>query len=253
MPRTAALLLLLPLTLGFDGPDARQALDRAFDNLYGVSVLAGIELFIDDRGAESRVRFAYSRKSDERETRTLIHLMDAPETTRTLLLQKAGKRDQIFISQGARGRVQLASSGQDVWPLLGSDFGYEDIRAKRADDYRIEVLGPDRVQGEPCRALRLRPFQGPYQKLVVWLSTERPVIVRIDYFDPKGLWKRYSADVEEIAEQFEWWVPMRDEMLNLRTGRRTRRYIRNIMVDAAVPDEMFTTTQLGRRRHFPAF
>ena len=114
------------------------------------------------------------------------------------------------------------------------------------------MLGPDRVQGEPCRALRLRPFRGPYQKLVVWLSTERPVIVRIDYFDQKGLWKRYRADVEEIAEQFEWWVPMQDEMLDLRTGRRTRRTIRNIMVDAAVPDDMFTTTQLGRR-HLPAF
>ena len=62
--------------------------------------------------------------------------------------------------------MQLASSGQDVWPLLGSDFGYEDIRAKRADDYRIEVLGPDRVQGEPCRALRLRPFRGPYQTII---------------------------------------------------------------------------------------
>ncbi len=252
MPRTAALLLLLPFTLGFDGPDAREALDQAFDNLYGVSVLAGIELFIDDRGAQSWLRFAYGRKSDERETRTLIQLVDAREPTRTLLLQKAGERDRIFISEGRRGRVRAASSGHDAWPLSGSDFAYEDIRAKRADDYRIEVLGLDRVQGEPCRALRLRPFRGPYQKLVLWLSTERPVIVRIDYFDHKGLWKRYRADVEQIAAQFEWWVPMSDEMLNLRTGRRTRRYIRNIMVDAAVPDAMFTTTQLGRR-HFPAY
>ena len=253
MRRTAVLLLLLPFATGFEGPEAREALDRAFHNLYGVSVLAGVELTIDDRGAQSWVKFAYGRKSDGRETRTLIYLSDAGrEGSRALLFQKPGQRDRIFISDGKRGRVRVASAGQYAWPLFGSDFAYEDIRAKRADEYRIEVLGVDRIQGEPCRALRLRPLRGPYETLVVWLSTERPVILRIDYFDRKGLWKRYRADVEEIAQHFEWWVPMRDEMLDLRTGRRTRRHVRNIMVDAAVPDSLFTTTQLARGR-LPSF
>jgi hypothetical protein len=100
--------------------------------------------------------------------------------------------------------------------------------------------------------LRLRPRSGAYDKVIAWLSTRRPVIVRADYFDRKGLWKRYTADVDSIEEQFEWWVTMQDEMLDLRSGRRSVRRLRNVVVDAAVPDEMFTTTQLAKGR-LPAF
>jgi hypothetical protein len=87
---------------------------------------------------------------------------------------------------------------------------------------------------------------------LTWLSSDRPVILRVDYFDKRGLWKRYRAKPGKIAQHFDWLVPMQDEMLDLRTGRRTRRYIRNIMVDTAVPDEMFSLTQLSRGR-MPSF
>ena len=140
------------------------------------------------------------------------------------------------------------SSGQYTWPLFGSDFMYEDFRVHTADEYRIEVLGSDPVEGEPCRVLRLRPLAGPYKMMLVWLSTERPVVLRTDYFDEEGLWKRYTANPEEIVRNFDWWVPMHDEMLDLRTGRRTVRRIRNILVDSDVPDELFTLRSPNRSR-----
>jgi hypothetical protein len=96
--------------------------------------------------------------------------------------------------------------------------------------------------------LRLRPFDGPYRSILVWLSTARPVIVRADYFDAKGLWKRYTVAVDRLARHFEWWVPMEDGMFDLRTGSRTVRKIRNILVDMDVPDDLFTTTRLARGR-----
>jgi hypothetical protein len=252
MLRGIALALLLPFTVGFDGPGARAALDLAFHNLYGVDVLAGVELLVDDGGEQTWTQFAYGRKQDAEGTRTLIYLPEGRAGGRALLFQRPGRRDRIFVSDGPRGQVRALSAGEHRWGLFSSDFAYADIRAKRADDYRIEVLGNDRIDGEPSRALRLRPFDGPYEKLIVWLSTERPVIVRVDYFDRHGLWKRYRADVAQIQEHYEWWVPMRDEMLDLRSGSRTTRQIKNIVVDAAVPDEMFTTTQLARGR-LPSF
>jgi hypothetical protein len=251
--RKWCVVLCLPWLLGFDGARAREALDLAYHNLYGADVLAGVELSIEDGTSRSWVSFAYGRKQSGKETRTLLYLADGGrDAPRALLFQRPGKADRIFVSDGPHGRIRPLSPGRRGWPLFGSEFSYEDFRTQHADQFRIEVLGPDRLDGEPCRVLRLRPSSGPYRMLLVWLSTERPVIVRTDYFDAKGLWKRYRARVDRIVPNFEWWVTMEDEMRNLRTGRRTVRRIRNILVDTEVPDEMFTTTQLARGR-LPSF
>jgi hypothetical protein len=195
-----ALLLLLPLLLGFDGSHAREALDLAFHNLYGSDILAGVELAIEGPREASSVEFAFGRKRSGDETRMLVYGTDgARDTPRALLFQRPDGNDRIFISDGPHGAVRPMSAGKRAWSLFGSDFAYEDLRAQRADDYRIEVLGTDEIDGEPCRVLRLRPFHGPYRSILIWLSSSRPVIVRADYFDARGLWKRYTAVVDEIA------------------------------------------------------
>jgi hypothetical protein len=253
MLRMLLLVSLVPVLCAFDVERARESLDAAFHNLYGADLLVGVEMVIEDGDQRTDVSFALGRKHQGDETRTLIYLAGSDrDAGRALLFQRPGERDRVFVAEGSRGRVRAISAGKHDAPLFDSDFAYEDVRAQRADDFRIEVLGPDSIQGEPCRVLRLRPLTGAYDKVIVWLSTRRPVIVRADYFDRKGLWKRYSADVDSIEEQFEWWVTVQDEMLDLRSGRRTVRRLRNVVVDAAVPDEMFTTTQLAKGR-LPAF
>jgi hypothetical protein len=249
MRSRCTLLLLLPALLGFDGSRAREALDLAFHNLYGSDILAGIELAIEGPRESSSVQFAFGRKRTGDETRMLVYSADGGRgSPRALLFQRPGGADQIFVSDGPHGAVRPMSAGKRRWSLFGSDFAYEDLRAQQADDYRIEVLGAEEIDGEPCRVLRLRPFEGPYRSILVWLSSSRPVILRADYFDAKGLWKRYTAAVDHISHHFEWWVPMQDQMFDLRTGSKTVRRIRNILIDTDVPDDLFTTTRLARGR-----
>ncbi|MFQ5514150.1 MAG: outer membrane lipoprotein-sorting protein [Myxococcota bacterium] len=254
MRKPWGLVLLIPALVGFDGSRAREALDLALHNLYGADLLAGVELTLEDPSAgRTRRVFAFGRKRKGSELRTLVFDGDGRRNGgRALLFQRPGRTDRIFVSDGKRGGVRPLSAGQYRWPLFGSDFSYEDFRAHTADEYRIEVLGPDRIDGEATRVLRLRPLEGPYQVLLVWLSTERPIILRSDYFDENGLWKRYRAHPEDFALHYEWWVPMRDEMRDLRRGRRTLRRIRNLLIDTDVPDELFTLTQLARGR-MPSF
>jgi hypothetical protein len=248
------IILLVPFLVGFDASRAREALDLALHNLYGSDILAGIELTTEESKKDlSQTSFAFGRKRKGSEVRTLLYTgngrRDAP---RALFFQQPGKTDKIFVSDGTRGGVRPLSAGKYAWPLFGSDFSYEDFRAHTTEEFRIEVLGTDRIQKEPCRVLRLRPLEGPYSMMLLWLSTQRPVVLRTDYFDDQGLWKRYQARPKDIVRNYEWWVPMRDEMLDLRTGRRTIRRIRNILIDADVPDEIFSLTQLARGR-MPSF
>jgi hypothetical protein len=255
--RLLSLCALVPLlcasnALAFDGPDARDALDLVFRNLYQPDVLAAVELRIDQGlPDEEAVTFAYGRKSKGGETRTLVYTGDGKrDSARVLLFQKPGEQDRAFTSDGTRGQVRPVSMGRYRASLFGSDFNYADFRAHSASEFSIEVLGRDKIDGEACRVLRLRPTNGPYKMILAWLSEDRPVMLRADYFDESGLWKRYTAD--KIERSFEWWIPMEDEMLDLRTGRHTIRKVRNILVGAEVPDEAFTLTQLARGR-VPAF
>ncbi len=246
--RLLAMLLLVPALLGFDGAEARRELDRAFQNLYGPDLLAGVELRIErPDGGVQQVEFAYGRKRKGAETRTLLFTADPRrDAPRALLFQSPGEHDRMFVSRGVHGTVEPLSLGNGQ--LFGSDFSLDDFRAHAADEFRIEVLGEDRVGGERARVLRLRPLRGPYVMLLAWLSEERPVLLRIDYFDERGLWKRYSLDPQALSEELGWWVPMADEMRDLRTGSATRRIIRNLVVDAEVPDELFSVTHLARGR-----
>jgi hypothetical protein len=254
MLRGWGLALLLPFLVGFDGAGARRALEAALHNLHGADMFAGIEIEIDDgQSQQSWVQFGYGRKRTDDETKTLVYVSDGPRRfSGALLFQRSGERDRIFLTEGKYGHVRPLSAGRYDWGFFGSDFSYDDFRAHEADEYRIEVLGEDTLQGEPCRVLRLRPLEGPYTVIVAWLSTKRPLIVRTDLFDEQGLWKRKVVRLSRVVRNFEWWVPMEEEMMNLRTGSRSVRRIRNILVDVEVPDEVFSVTHLTRG-HVPSF
>ena len=251
---TLLLILLLPFLTGFDGPEAREVLDTVFRNLYDPDMLVAVELRIDDGQPDAEwVSFAYGRKNKGGETRTLVYTGDGSrDAARILLFQKPGAQDRAFSSEGTRGQVRAVSVGRYKGSLFGSDFNYADFRTRSASEYRIEVLGRDRIDGESCRVLRLRPLEGPYTMLLAWISEERPVMLRTDYFDEQGLWKRYRARPQNIEQNFEWWVAMQDEMLDLRTGRHTVRQVRNLLIGTDVPDDAFTLTQLARGR-LPSF
>ena len=73
MIRPLVLTLLLPVLMGFDSARGREALDLAFHNLYGVDVLAAVELEISGDGSPpSTLGYAYGRKSKGGEVRTLL-------------------------------------------------------------------------------------------------------------------------------------------------------------------------------------
>lgn len=254
MRRSWGLALLLPWLVGFGARDPRAALEAVYHNLYAPGVFAGIELEIHDpEHGLSRVAFGYGRKRAGAETKTFVYVSDVRRPFwGALVLQKSGVRDLIYVAEGRYGQARPLAGGGREWSLFGSDFNYEDFRSHQVDEYQVRSLGADAFKGEPCQVLLLRPRSGPYRMLLVWVSTRRPVILRTDLFDEHGLWKRRTARPERIIQSFEWWVPMEEEMVDLRTGRRSIRRIRNLLVDVEVPDEIFTLTRLERGQ-LPSF
>src|SRR5262249_20209996 len=110
----ALVLAAAPLLVGFDGPEARDALDAAPRDLYQPDVLVAVELAIDEgHSEEDRVSFAYGRKTVGDETRTLVYTGDGRrDSARVLLFQKPGSDDRAFASEGDQGQVRPVPMGK---------------------------------------------------------------------------------------------------------------------------------------------
>ena len=98
--KSLLLVLLFPFLTGFDGPEARQALDTVFQNLYAPEMLVAVELRIDEGQPDAEsVIFAYGRKNKGGETRTLVYTGDGQrDASRILLFQRPGSQDRAFSS-----------------------------------------------------------------------------------------------------------------------------------------------------------
>ena len=98
--RLLLLVQIVPFLTGFDGREARDALDTVFRNLYDPDMLVAVELRIDEGQPDAEgVTFAYGRKNKGGETRTLVYTGDGSrDTSRVLLCQQPGAQDRAFMS-----------------------------------------------------------------------------------------------------------------------------------------------------------
>ena len=122
---TLLLLLLFPFLTGFDGPEAREALDTVFRNLYDPDVLVAVELQIDAGQPDAEgVTFAYGRKNKGGETRTLVYTGDGQrDASRILLFQKPGSQDRCrcISNTHSAGRKTAAAAARPARHRIAAD------------------------------------------------------------------------------------------------------------------------------------
>ena len=119
MRSALGLVVVLPFLVGFDAPDARQALEAAFHNLYGADTLAAVELeTYDDAEQATWTSFAYGRKRVDGKTKTLVYRGTGRRKSGALLFQHPGRRDRIFVTDGRYGQVRAPPSSNAVFAAL---------------------------------------------------------------------------------------------------------------------------------------
>lgn len=134
--------------------------------------------------------------------------------------------------------------------FMGSDFTYEDVGGGfLLDDYNATLLGTEEYEGHYCYVLKLlpkNPEDVSYSKLMVWVEKENFYLIKVEYYDKHGNLLRVlsSSEFEKIDEL---WIPKRMEMQNKKEGGKTIIVLKEIEVNPAIPNRIFTTRQLERR------
>ncbi|GAB4339230.1 MAG: outer membrane lipoprotein-sorting protein [Calditrichia bacterium] len=212
------------------------------------SSVATIRQEIETSGGKKRTLVAKTYSKDKNRKQLMEYLEPARVKGDKILMLDDG--NEIYFYTPRTRRVRHLASHARKQKVHGSDFSYEDLsHGDLEKDYTSKLLGEEEIDGRPCYKLELIPTEsGPhYRKLILWADKERFITLQIDYFEEESepTKRLHCREIQNIQGH---WTPMVLIMENLAEGGRTVMITEEIKYDVDLPDEMFTTQNLKRRR-----
>lgn len=158
-----------------------------------------------------------------------------------------GKSDDQWIFLPALKRVKRISSEGRADAFMGSDFTYDDLGDRHPSEDSHKLIGSETVEGEACWVVESIPKDPKdlYSKTVTWISKEKPLGVKRDYYDKRGalLKTLRITEAEQIAGV---WIIEKTEMRNVQKKTSTRMELSDIAVDAGIDEGEFTERAMTR-------
>ena len=211
-----------------DGLSGREIYDRVLDNRFKAS-RENARLISGDRGGntqESRMTVLWKSFRDEKDqatngvfSKTVVrytHPFDL-RFSAYLVINNAERTDDQFVYLNSRRRIRRINLRGE--PVMGSDFGFEDVVPREIEDAEYKRLPDEVYDGRPCYVVEILPTEtsnSEYSRLRSTIDKEHPVVLRTQYWDGDGIAvKEGTAPFAEVREIEGVWVPMHAEMKNL--------------------------------------
>jgi outer membrane lipoprotein-sorting protein len=156
--------------------------------------------------------------------------------------------NQLWIYSPSTDRIIQISGHMLRQSVMGSDLSYEDMMDDRklTDIYSAAMAGDEEIDGRKAWILDLTATASDvaYQKVKMWVDSERFVPLREDLFAKSGqLLKRSTfSDVKQIGGR---WFPQKIVYKDmLKNGDGTEFIITTVKFDQQIPDYIFTKAAL---------
>jgi hypothetical protein len=240
------------------GKLARSLLARAIATRYDCDSRALIDLRMrDGRGGERRRRIRTVAKHIDGRMHSIGRLI-APEHLRgmTILTIEAHDRsDDVFVYLPSLARVRRVSMSRRADSFLGSDLTYQDFDRQRAEDYLIESLTREVVEGEPAHVITVRPREiDTYQRVVFVVAMSDLAILALRYYkDGDAQASRVvrfpRASIRKWGESL---IPTRIHVVNTIRGSETDVEISELEINPEIDDRIFSVGTLRAKRGFQA-
>lgn len=223
-----------------------------------IAMLQRMELLEPGRDVRVRELYAFRRNATaaEQEAASLIRFSAPADVAGTGLLtigEDAADSEQ-WVYLPARQMTRRIPSGQRGGRFAGSDFFYEDLRDRSHElDEHIwqgtASLGD--TAAEIVDSIPHDPDSSVYAKRRGWIDPERALILRVDYYAPKGAAGSAPADtpfkrywVLDTAKIEGYLTVAESVMEDLESGHRTRLVNLRTRYDETIPDRIFTRRAL---------
>jgi outer membrane lipoprotein-sorting protein len=138
-------------------------------------------------------------------------------------------------------------------PWMGSNFTNDDLvrESSIVEDYTHEIVGEETISGYACHKIRLLPKEEAgvvWGKLLMWISKEGYLELKIEYFDEDGELVKYMTG-SEIKEMGGRTLPSRWEMNPVDDpGEKTVLEYREMAFDVDLKPSFFSQQNIKRVR-----
>jgi hypothetical protein len=230
--------------------DATALLNRAFKNFYGEDYVQSMTLSTRARGGSAMTRsLQITRKQSSDPGKALLRFTDPPEVRRTsiLILENRNSSDDLYVYLPALRRTKHLTSSQRADAFFGTDFSYEDVEPKRAEDYRARWVGADEHEGKPCALIEivtLPEIDTVYEKMVSCIEPERAIILWTEFYDQEEVAKRLEIDLANVRAVSDRFIPFSMTMRTPRKNSETLSVTTRYELRADIPETLFSTWNL---------
>jgi hypothetical protein len=145
----------------------------------------------------------------------------------------------------ASGRVRSVATESRMTRFFGTDFSFEDLEERDADQYHSKLLGEASLDGAACWKIECKPLRdngSQYTHSHLWLRKDDYVIAQLENFQGTTLARRIvNRDVRQVQAI---WTPHVIEIAQ--PTRRTHTVLRleNLKYNLALDEAAFTVEAL---------
>ncbi|MFH1016924.1 MAG: outer membrane lipoprotein-sorting protein [Pseudomonadota bacterium] len=250
VPFLLLLLLALPCPARAD-LSAREIIDKSILLDAGHSVLAEARMIQTKPNGKLRSRTMRLRRKTDGEAELTRLDFTAPADIKGLSLlivqRPGGEADQYLYTPALRRvrRIRGSLKGQE---FADTDFSYEDMERKHADDSDYSLDGEEALDGRPCwkiTATTKKRVRSQYGRTVSWIDKETFLFRRIDLYDRGGT---KIITIRSLGSELILgiWTQTKLEMDNLQKGTKTAYENLSIRYDGPLDSSLFTVSALGQ-------
>lgn len=238
------LWLIFPFLLHAQALNGDEILKKVDENMFSESKITVLHMIIHgERGNRTLEAKSWQRETSESFTEFLAPPRDAG--TKMLKLQ-----DMLWTYSPSTDRTILISGHMLRQSMMGSDLSYEDMMEDPhlPNLYTAKISGEETINGRTCWVLELSAKKEDisYYSRKLWIDKTRYVPLKENLYAKSGKLLK-TMDVKEVAEVQHRWIAKSILYKDvLKEGEGTEFFIDSIILDAKIPDYIFSKAALRK-------
>lgn len=246
---------VLPDTRPASTPSALELMRRVDQNMNPADEVSEASLLlIHPNGQQKRWRIKqyYQRAQENGMGAVLLRFLDPPDLKGTTLVsvnQPEGENYQWLYLPAFKTPRLLTESGKTDY-VFGSDLTFEDYVPTVLDDYIYEWVRQDKLSDRPSVVMRVIPISPKlmeriaYAYQMIWVDSERAVLLRADYFDSMGRLFKTSTWSDFHQPDGRRWRARRRTVFSPLRPHWTEMNIDEIKINQGLPSDFFSEQNL---------
>jgi outer membrane lipoprotein-sorting protein len=244
-------ILLARVGQAAEEPSAEEIMKRAHLALYysGDDGRAIVSMELKDKKGKTRTRKFFMVRLDIEEggaQKYYTYFTEPSDVRRTsfMVWKEPDKDDARWIYVPALDLVRRISANDKASSFVGSDFSYEDVSGRHWGDDNHTLLPSEEKGGRRFYVIESVPkADKAFAKKITWVSVDRMLPEREEYYDKKGELTRVF-EAEEVKEIGGFQTVTKRRMTNMKKNHSTLVEFSNVEYNIGLEDDLFTERYL---------